>query len=1201
MTKTAFDSALFSGRLVLWPPGKCSHTQPCLAVKKALLVMKFSIVFLFTTIITTHATGVAQTVTLSGSNLKLQQVFTAVEKQTGYVVFSKKNMLAHARPVTVHAANMPLSQLLDTILKNQPLKYVIRDKTIVISPKEVAVPVNKKLEQIAEELPPPPPPLIDVKGRVVDEEGKPVAGASVQVKGNNTKGGSTDVNGYFELKGLDENTVLVVSGVNIETREVKVSGKADLGNVVVKLKVAEGEEVVLVNTGYQNLPKERATGAFERISEKVINRSISTDILSRLEGISSIYFDRRSGGAALSIRGRSTIMANAEPLIVVDNFPYEGNINNINPNDIESVTILRDAAASSIWGVRAANGVIVITTKKGSYNTLPTLNFNANVTYGAKPDLYYAPAMSSADFIEVETFLFDKGFYNATINDIRKPIISPVVEILQRKQDGTLSSAAANEQINLLKANDVRKDFDTYFYRPAFKQQFALNYSGGSNKYNYLLSAGWDKNLSDLERNGLQRLTLQSQNNFKLSEKLRIQLGATYTSIKNENNNPGIQGIFPTSKSLYPYASLVNSDGQYALIPKDYRLSYLNTIQNTGLLDWGYRPLEELQISDRSTRQNDIRLTFGANYKIDPYLSAEIKYQYERQSALSENLYHQNSYTSRNLINLFSSFQGGLFTYHVPLGGILDRSFEEMNSHAGRFQTNYQRNWQKNHELTAIVGSEIRERRSVVNANRIYGYNDDKLTYQNVNLVDFIPTYENLRGSMQIPDGAALSDNILHFVSYYANAAYTFRDKYTVSVSGRKDASNLFGVAANQKGVPLWSSGLSWHLSKEDFYCYEALPHLKFRLTYGISGNVDNSLSALPTIAYYSNAYITGRPYAVLRSPRNSQLRWEKSAIFTMGFDFSLRSRYLYGSFDYYIKKGSDLIGQAPLEPTTGVTSNTGTFSYKGNIANMRGTGFDLELHSSPLKGKLGWQIDFMLNRTTNKITSYQVATSTANSYVGFGNLITPVEGNPVYGIYSYEWAGLDPITGNPQGYLNGEVSQDYVSILFNTLETLTFNGSAVPVWFGSLRNTLSFRNLSLSFNLMYKGGYFFRRSSLNYYNLFSTWQGHEDYSKRWQKRGDELYTTMPSLIYPNSPFRDNFYNNSSALVEKGDHIRFKDINISYSFKTKSNYFKSIQLYTYMNNIAMVWKTNKVGLDPDYYNGGFPVPFSVSVGCKASF
>src|SRR5690606_17876477 len=278
----------------------------------------------------------------------------------------------------------------------------------------------------------------------------------------------------ISYRGYRDTTIFIDKGTLLPLRVQLVSSRSEL-------------EEVIINTGYQQIATERAAGAFEFVGNDELSEAVGSDIIDRLEGNSSVFFDRRDA-RALSIRGRSTIMADASPLIVLDNFPYDGDISQINPNDIESVTILKDASAASIWGVRAGNGVIVITTKKGRRNRPGKLELSTNLTYREKPDIYYQPFMSSADFIEVEQFLYEQGFYNSTLRNTRYPIVSPVVEVLAREPN----ESELDSLLKQLRAVDVRDDLNQYFLRPTWSQQHGLNYRGGTDKHDYIFSVGWD-------------------------------------------------------------------------------------------------------------------------------------------------------------------------------------------------------------------------------------------------------------------------------------------------------------------------------------------------------------------------------------------------------------------------------------------------------------------------------------------------------------------------------------------------------------------------------------------------------------------------------------------------------------------------------------------------------------------------------------
>jgi TonB-linked SusC/RagA family outer membrane protein len=1043
---------------------------------------------------------------------------------------------------------------------------------------------------------------ITINGKVINEQGKPVPGATITIKHTDTKTVSGN-DGSFTIDHSQLTDTLIISAIGYETDEEPNNERGQI-LIILHPRITSLQNVI-VSTGYQQLPKERATGSFENINNEMLNRKVTPDWLSRLEGISSVYFDRRgTTPGAITIRGRSTIYADANPLIVVDNFPYDGDINNINPNDIENITILKDAAAASIWGVRAGNGVIVITTKKGKTNSAPVFEFNINTTYGQKPDLFYAhDFLPSSDFIDVEQILFTNGYYDGDIsNTYSRPPLSPVVEVLEKQREGIISSSDAAAQINALKSVDVRNDLSKYFYRSSFIQQYAMNYGGGAQHITYFFSAGFDKINSALVGNNSNRYTFSSRTSYTPFDALTFNMNIDYAHSFLQTNS-SVNIFTGNGKDLYPYAQLADTNGNPLPVVKDYRFGYIDTVGAGHLLDWKYRPVEELNLADNTQQLSDLRFNLTASYKINAQLSLLLLYQYEKQSGNGKDLFPQDAYYTRNLINRYYD-PTAYNNYAVPLGAILDMSQSSLLSQNGRAQFNFHRTWSSRHELYAIAGAEIRQSKTSLNLYRTYGYSDDVLTYTNVNFADNLPIYDYLSYPQPIPNPAYFSEGVLRFVSLYANAAYTYSSRYTFSASARRDASNLFGVNSNQKWVPLWSSGFSWQLNKESFYKSNFLPYLKLRITYGCNGNLDNTLSAYTTVRYTYPAMFTNAPYALQVNPPDPELRWEKTSVFNMGLDFATYNEIISGSIDVYRKKGTDLIGFAPVDPTTGVRNNLLEYSFKGNVADMKGNGIELALTSKNLSGVFKWSTTLLYNHVTSKVTKYILTDSAAYLFLTSGTIVNPVPGRPLYSIYSFPWAGLDPATGDPQGYVDGTASKDYASLVNVNIDKLIYHGSAVPVTYGSLINAFEWKRFSLSVNIVYKLGYYFRRTSINYSSLFDNWIGNIDYEKRWQKPGDEKTTDVPSLIYPNSdPNRDFFYAESKPLVEKGDHIRLQDVSLSYQLisQNKKSPFKEITLYTWCNNIGIIWKANKAGLDPDYFSGGYPLPRTISFGIKTKF
>lgn len=1042
---------------------------------------------------------------------------------------------------------------------------------------------------------------IIITGKTIDHQtGEPLKGATIIIKEKGT-GTQSDESGNFQISINSFADTLVISYIGYKTQR----RIATVGFLLVRLEqMGTQMKEVVVSTGYQTLPQERATGSFAIINQVLFNRSVGSDVISRLEDVTSgLSFDRRfTGQPSLSIRGRSTIQANDQPLIVVDNFPYDGDITNINPNDVENVTVLKDAAAASIWGARAGNGVIVITTKKGSLNRPLKIGLNANVIIGDKPNLFYNPAfLNPADFIEVEKSLFSQGFYTADINSSTHPPISPVVQILADQQNGLISSEQASAKVNALKSQDVRNDFEKYFYRKSVAQQYALNLSGGTPNVSYYFSGGYDRNLDNAVRNQSNRITLNSNSTFQPIKPLSISVHMVYTGTQQQNNNPGYSAINSgDNKSLYPYAQLADQNGNPLAVVKDYSASFVNPASANGYLNWQYKPLQELALADNTSNQTDVRINTSAKYDFTHQLSAVVSYQYQRQAGKTRYNYSDSTYYARDLINQYTQNDGsGNLSYPIPVGGILDQTSSELGTHSGRVQLNYDALFNKRHRVSAIAGFEVRQSHSASNTYRLFGYNDNVLTLQPVDEVSYFSLSPSGNNS-QVPTNYSLSDYTDRYRSYFANASYTYDNKYILSGSARKDESNLFGVNTNQKGVPLWSAGLGWLVSNEAFYHITWLPYLKLRSSYGYSGNIDKTVTAYAT-ANYSTDALTGLPNAQIQSPPNPDLRWEKTAILNVGIDFEAINGIISGSLEYYQKKGTDLIGDAPLDPTTGYFI-ADKYSFKGNNADIAGHGFDINLYSININGKFKWRTHYLFSYANTIVTYYAYSQAPGNYFISNP---PPMTGRPQYSIYSYKWAGLDPANGNPRVYQNGAITEDYAGFLSKlSVNDLVYNGPALPPYFGAIRNTFSYKGIEASFNISYKFGYYFRRSSVSYYDLYYNWRGHQDYVNRWQKSGDEKNTDVPSAPSTADQNRDNVYLNSSALVDKGDNIRLQDVNISYHLNPDQLQhlpFSQLQIYFYANNLGILWRANHDHLDPDYSSTPYPPAKTIALGVRASF
>lgn len=423
-----------------------------------------------------------------------------------------------------------------------------------------------------------------------------------------------------------------------------------------------------------------------------------------------------------------------------------------------------------------------------------------------------------------------------------------------------------------------------------------------------------------------------------------------------------------------------------------------------------------------------------------------------------------------------------------------------------------------------------------------------------------------------------------------------------LSSSIRWDGSNLFGVKTNQKGVPLWSVGGSWNISNEAFYpLARTVPYLRLRTTYGVSGNVNKAVTHYPTIAFGTS--FVGLTAATLMSIGNPSLRWEQVNTLNTGMDWRMADGWLSGTVEYFHKKGNDLIGNDYMDPTTGIASN-----YKINYANIETTGWDVQLNSKNLRGRFSWNSVFVLSWVKNKITNYRTNENVLLSEY-FHAIAPPDVGRSRDVVYAVPWNGLSPQTGLPVVFIDGESTGDYQTYYQQYLEPDMLNvaGTSVPTWYGSLRNTFSWKGFEASAMLTWKSGYVFRRASMDPSDEYAE-NYHMDYYKRWEKPGDERHTNVPRHIPQEETGQyigaGPVYRYSEALITKGDHIRLQDVSFSYRLSGRlldAMPIGGVRVYGYARNLGILWRANREGIDPDFVTAQYRAPKTYSVGIQLDF
>jgi len=1187
-----------------------SLCRPRAGMVKILLVMKIIVLLLTTAILQVSASSFAQKITLSEREAPLERVFKQIRNQSGYDFIFTNSTIKGAVPVSIQVKDADLEEVLKQIFASQPLEYVIGEKSVVIKEKTPSF-LDNLLDRFA---------AVDVRGRVLDESGKPLEGATVVLKGT-SRTAKTDVKGEFVLVNVPDDGVLVIRYVGYKQLEIGL--KDAVMPLEIKLNVATGEleEVkVIYNTGYQELNKERSTGSFVQIDNELFNRAVGTNVLDRIYNVTSglIYnptptSTRGAGVNNIVIRGVSTIAANNSALIVVDNFPYEGDLKNLNPNDIESITILKDAAAASIWGVRAGNGVVVVTTKRGRFNQATNIGFNSNVTIGQKPDLFYIPYIPSKDMIDFEKKQFGAGIFNEyddlypSINYF--PVIPKSIEILlnaRKKNKGivgynALNDPTVNAELDELGKYDIRRDINNHLLKESVNQQYALNLSGGAGTFSYYSSIGYDKSENSNIEDANSRLSLNFNNTWRPIKNLEISSSIVHTRMNSQNNSAASYDELLFNHS--PYTRLADENGTPLAIPKGYRMSYVDTASYPALLDWHYKPLEDYKFTDNQTHQHDTRISAILKYTFRPWIRVEFQYQNQTSQSNGRNYSSQASFVVRDGINKYMSKDAtGKLIYPWPLGDLVSISSNTFKAWNTRGSLSFDHKFEQHH-ISALAGIELRETTNESNSSTLYGFDPETFTSKLVNVVDAFPIRPTGAGRISRTTGDP-GGTLTRNGSFYGNVAYDFDSKYLATLSGRIDQSNFFGVKANLRRVPLWHAGLAWNVNSEDFYHISWLSILKLRFSHGYTGNTNPGATSYATFVNRTGSEgvpIRNVSYGEVRTPSNPQLRWERVKITNVGIDLSLKNNRISGSIDFYQKNGLDLLGPIILDPTTGAAS------FVGNQASINIKGLDLVLNTTNIiQSSFNWTTKWLLSFNKDKVTEYGGRELGGVSLAG--DLSTPLVGYPLSRIFSYRWAGLDPVNGDPRLYLADTISA-FGNITQVMKEDLNYSGQRNPKFFGSILNQLNYKQLSISANVTYKFGHFFRRSSIdyNYINpqFLSFPNGHSDYVLRWMKPGDELFTNIPSLPVTTNANRENTYLNSDFLVEKADHVRLQDIRIDYRLDKnafKKLPFRNVSLYVFAANLGIIWKANKYGLDPDAYAfGQVPLPKTIAIGLNANF
>ncbi len=1160
------------------------------------LLMRFAVLIIVMIQFLCVTNVLGNEVSLKVKDMPLEQVLKKISVETDYyIVFSQDDLKGITKKVTLNVSDASIEEVMKICLENTGLKFVLKDKTVIISKDKKP---NPKQDS----------DFVEISGKVTDQEGYPLPGATILEKGT-VNGVTTDEKGQFKFSVADKASVLLISYVGFEPKEVAINNQTVFNIVLAESTSLLGEVVV---TGYQTISKERATGSFDKVKTVQIEAPAS-DISERLVGVVSglqTLIDE-NGNMKFEIRGQTTLSEDEDagkPLIVVDGFAVEGDFSTINPNDVESITVLKDAAAASIWGAKSANGVIVITTKRAKAGKTK-VSVSSFIKFSSKLDLDYVnPWASSAEVIEYEQNAFDLDFFggpwgpnsnSASSLDAQ----SQAITAMNEARLGRITESERDAILAKLSTQNNSAQIKEYLLQVPVTQQYNVNISGGNERMTHMLSLMYENSKDYFKENSLDKYLVNYNTIVNVTDWMQFSFSGMLQYNRDAYNGVSLSDI----SNLAPYDMLLDDDGSLAdMSYLYYYLPNLNEYVPKDLFpysDWSYNPITEIQNRDRVQTDINTRIQAGLKFNIIEGLTYDTKFQYELFDTKYREYYNEKTFFARQFVNETSKWSSSnpsaAPVQNVPSGGFLKQQSASVKAYNFRNQLNFDKLFGDKHLVSVIAGSELsgRDYEKVVNPDAL-GYDDEKLTsgellndINSARMWNGYPlSYARYFYEVSLKTTHTFSNAKDRYFSFYANGAYTYNDKYTLTASYRTDASNLITDDPKYRYAPFWSIGLGWQISKEDFMKeIDWLDRLNLRLTHGFNGNVDRTTSFKPLISLGSalNTY-TEEYTASVYSYGNPSLRWEKTGSYDFGIDFSIWKGKLYGTIDLYHKKSKDLI------ISQSIPSINGTTSQKFNNGEMVNKGIEISLGTSlPIKGNdIVWDANLNFAYNKNEITKlFKVTYDNVDMWeIGTSSY---VEGYNANTLWSLRYAGLlnvgteaDPVW-TPSFY--GENDEQLTLLAWPSGNAAVYESNegttVAPVTMG-FSSSLKIYDFDFSFIITAKFGHVFRRQTFNYPAMTG---GNTFVNDSYQ----EVITSDPSEIVPIPEqeyryyFWDRFYPYMNYLTENASHIRFQEVRLTYSLPESilgKLGFSSLKLYVQANNLGTI-KFNGYGEDPEYPKG----------------
>lgn len=1080
-------------------------------------------------------------------------------------------------------------------------------------------------------------------GKVVDESGAPLPGVTVMLKGSKT-GASTDVNGDFALsiKGERAPYSVVFTFIGMERKDVHVAN-ADKPITVTMIESAVQMDEVVV-TGYATTTKRNVAGSVAVLSaehfENKVPVSVDNLLQGQIAGVAVSNVGAPGGTSKIRIRGTNTLSGDAEPLWVVDGVPLQDDlpeltssqikagdmneifvrgISGINPNDIESVTVLKDASAAAIYGSRAAGGVIVVTTKQGKAGRM-RVNYSAQFTSELKPQRN-AGLMNSAQKLAWEQELWDEFSADRfASNAAHIPVVGMVGMIRSGKvakdgslwtQDGFVPMTEAEQDAYISDLASQSTDWYDEIFRNSFSMNHHMSLSGGTRNYTYYASLGYTDKSGLLRNNGYKRYNLNLNMTMKPSSKVDMRLGV---KVAREESKAPASTVDPFQYAYFanPYERPFNEDGSYRADLTYFNLPDINDdadIDAEKLPVNGFNILREMDETSSKNTKTTLSGNFNISYRPIEQITLSGLVSYTRDNNDIDLYKGKDSYAAFTDRIFFDKSNIDWTPY-----GSYTQTSSNGDSYNARAQAAYSDTFRDVHRVNVFAGAEIRGNNTKRFYTKQYGY--DPNTNMSVFPINPNPSAGDANSYKELIEnlsGQARRDN--RYASFYCSADYLLMDRYLVNASFRTDGSNNFG--SKEQFNPVWSGGLGWHIDREAFMqsLQPVVNRLSLRVSGGYTGNVVAGIYKNLVLSYSSNTWNGFYRGSIATAP-NPHLRWEKTRDMKASLDFALFNYRLTGLVEAYYRKSTDVITTSALTYTTGFQSqryNSSDIVNKGFELSLRGIIIDSRDFELSVGGNIAWN--------TNYLSSYR-----SSNGAGTGS---NYEGYPLESIFSGKCIGIDPYTGIYLYQLRPDAIINTADDMKDVDNYRYYLGTSIAPVTGGLNFKVRYRNLSLNVGGIFSLGAKISNminSPVGYDKVY--WWGPEtpqtaysdlyrnhlnvtsDMTNRWTP------TNTTGVKYPRivdymgeslglTSYLPGYTESSivgGAFLEKVSYFKINDITLNYNVPEKALRkcrLSSLGVSFTMNNFFTF--TNYSGIDPENPGATYPTSRSISVGLNVGF